>query len=119
MFLDGTLSCLTHLNLLLQRSDPIIHILYDVLFTTTCTLLSHFIKPNIVKEYRNGNLSIAEIKLAVDDSNNHLTCDQLFVGFLVKNKAKKLLEEGDISQNDFDKFLTACLQFPKHLSCMQ
>ena len=89
MFLDGALSCLTRLNLLLQRSDPIIYILYDVLFTTTCTLISRFIKPDIVKEYRNGNLSIAEIKLAVDDPNNHLTCDQLFVVFFFWQRTKQ------------------------------
>ena len=54
MFLDGALPCLTNLNLLLQRSDPIIHILYDVVFTATSTLLSRFMKPETVGKYRRG-----------------------------------------------------------------
>ena len=113
MFLDGALPCLTNLNLLLQRSDPIIHILYDVLFTATCTLLSRFMKPETVGKYRRGGFSNAEIKIAVEDPTNYLTYDKLFVGLLAKSKAKKLLEEGDISQVDVDKFYNACLQFHK------
>ena len=113
MFLDGALPCLTNLNLLLQRSDPIIHILYDVLFTATCTLLSRFMKSETAGKYRRGGFSNAGIKIAVEDPTNYLTYDKLFVGLLAKSKAKKLLEEGDISIVDVDKFYNACLQFHK------
>ena len=47
-FLHGALPLLINLNLLLQRSDPIIHLLYDALFDTTTILLSQFMSPQIV-----------------------------------------------------------------------
>lgn len=113
MFLDGALPCLIQLNLLLQRADPIIHILYDVLLTATSTLLSRFVKPEIVAKYRIGEVSNREIEIAVEDPKNYLTFEKLFTGLLAKNKANKLLEEGDASQRDVDKFYNARLHFHK------
>ena len=42
-FLHRTLPKFIQLNLLLQRSDPIIHLMYDALFDTLVNLLSRFI----------------------------------------------------------------------------
>ena len=40
MFLDGSLPCLTKLNLSLQRADPFIHVLHDLLHSTVVVLMS-------------------------------------------------------------------------------
>ena len=43
---------LINLNLLLHRSDPIIHLMYDALFHMSVTLLSRFISPDIITQYK-------------------------------------------------------------------
>ena len=113
MFLDGVLPALTNLNLLLQRSDPIVHIMYDALFSTTCTLLSRFVKADIIQCYKNGSLSNKKLLEEVDNPDNYLDQNKLFVSFLAKSTIRKLLDEGDISQMQYDKFFYACLQFHK------
>ena len=98
---------------LLQRSDPIIHIIHEILFSITCVLLSRFAVPEVVKQYKNGKKTIAEIKKLLDDPDNILTQDKLFVGFLGRLHVKKLLNEGDISQTEYDAFFDTCLCFHK------
>ena len=112
MFLDGVLPALTDLNLLLQRSDPIVHIMYDALFSTTCTLLSRFVNADIVQCYKNG-LSNKKLLEEVENPENYLDQNKLFVSFLDNLTNRKLLEEGDISQMQCDNFFYDCLQFHK------
>ena len=45
---DSALSLLIQLSLRLKRADPLIHTLYDSLFSCTCLLLSRFIPPGLV-----------------------------------------------------------------------
>ena len=78
MFLDGVLPALTNLNLLLQRSDPIVHIMYDALFSTTCTLLSRFVNADIVQCYKNGSLSNKKLLEEVDNPENYLDQNKLY-----------------------------------------
>ena len=82
-FLHRTLPKFIQLNLLLQRSDPIIHLMYDALFDTLVNLLSRFMSPMIVTQYKNSEIS--------DDQ----------VGFLAKTQLKKLLEDGDITKRQY------------------
>ena len=103
---------LINLNLLLERSDPIIHITHDQLFSTTCALLSLFATPDIVKQYKQGE-TIAEITELIQDPDNLLAQDKLFLGYLARSQIKKLLSEGDISQFEYDNFFNACQDFLK------
>ena len=103
---------LINLNLLLQPSDPIIHIIHDQLFSTTCVLLSRFATPGIVKRYKEGE-KVTEITDLVQDTDNLLAPDKLFLGYLARSQIKKLLSEGDISQLEYDNFLDACYAFYK------
>ena len=112
-FLHGALPALICLNLLLQRSDPIIHLLYDALFDTSVLLLSRFMVPQVVNQYKKNLLSEEAIKAAVEDPNNYLTTDKIFVGFIARMKANTLLNEGTISERDHQSFFNACLCFHK------
>ena len=61
-------------NHLLQQSDPIIHIIHDQLFSTTCILLSRFATPDVVyiaKQCKQGE-TIAEITELIQDPDNLL-----------------------------------------------
>ncbi len=110
-FLHASLQPLITLNLLLQRTDPLIHILHDVLFSCTSLLLSRFAQPELVGQYRRGELSNAVIKTKVMDPDNVLPITKIFVGFLVRGKINSLLNEGDISERQKSNFFNACLEF--------
>ena len=105
--MEGVLPTLINLNLLLQRSDPIIHIIQDQLFSTICVLLSRFATPDIVKRSKQGE-TIAEITELVQDPDK-----LLFLSYLARSPIKKLLPEGDNSQFDYDNFFDACQAFHK------
>ena len=112
-FLHGALPRLINVNLLLQRSDPIIHLMYDALFDTSVTLLSLFISPDTVTQYKNHKLSIEDIRIIVEDPDYYLLTNMLFVGFLARTQANILLHDGTNSENEYEAFFTACLNFHK------
>ena len=112
-FLHGALRRLINLNLLLQRSGPIIHFMYDALFDTSVTLLSRFISPDKVTQYKNHKFSNEDIRIIVEDPDYYLPTNTLFVGFLARTQANKLLHDGTISENEYEAFFTACLNFHK------
>ena len=103
---------LINLNLLLQRSDTVIHIIHDQLFSTTCVLLSRFVTPDIVKRSKQGE-TIAEITELVQDLDKLLAKDKFFLSYLARSQIKKLLSEGDNSQFEYDNFFDACQAFHK------
>ena len=110
--MQGAFPTLINLNLLLQRSDPIIHIIHDQLFSTTCVLLSRFVTPDIVKRSKQGE-TIAEITELVQDPDKLLAKDKFFLSYLARSQIKKLLSEGDNSQFEYDNFFDACQAFHK------
>ena len=56
MFLNGSLPCLTKLNLSLQRADPIIYVLHDLLDSTAVVLTSCFMLPEFVRDFQEEKL---------------------------------------------------------------
>ena len=87
--------------------------MYDALFDTSVLLLSWFISPDIVTQYENCKLSNEDIRIIVEDPDYYLPTDSLFVGFLARTQANKLLHDGMISGNENEAFFTACLNFHK------
>ena len=59
------------------------------------------------------NEKIAEITELIQDPDNLLAHDKLFLGYLARSQIKKLLSEGDISQFEYDSFFNACQDFLK------
>ena len=49
----------------------------------------------------------------IQDPDNLLAQDKLFLGYLARSQIKKLLSEGDISQFEYDNFFDACQAFHK------
>ena len=99
MFLDSTLPPLIQLNLLLQRVDPLIHILYDSLFSCNSLLLSRFAQPDLVKKYQRGEVSFDDIKNEVMNDDNILQNERLFVGIFIRGKINSLFEDGTITES--------------------
>ena len=87
--------------------------MYDALFDTLVILLNRFMSPQIVTQYKNSEISDDEIKILVNDEENRLSRNHLFVGFFVKTQVKKLLDDGDIKKRQYDMLFNACLIFHK------
>ena len=104
MFLHAALPLLINLNLLLQRSDLLIQIFYDALFTCVKQLFSRFASPELVRKFANGDITIIQIKEEILKDENILDTSKMFVGFLQCSKLNELLDEGDISEREFDVF---------------
>ena len=60
IFLQGSLPALIHLNLFLQRSDPIIHIMYNALRRTVSVLIGRLL-PRLVKKFNSKGLMLGNI----------------------------------------------------------
>ena len=106
-YLHSTLPLLINLNLLLQRSDPIIHLMYNAVFDVS-VLLSCFMLPEIVTQFKN---MLGEE--ANEDPLNYLTTDKLFVGFLPKSKVNEMLYDGTISDRE-EKFIRCLSLFSQN-----
>ena len=52
----GSLTALTHLNLLLQSYDPIIHIMYEALRRRVLVLIGRLFTPRLVKKVNTKGL---------------------------------------------------------------
>ena len=116
LFLDRALPVLTSLNLMLQRADPVIHLMFEALFECATTLLSRFALPAVVQEFKNGKhlkMSKQDLTQFLEDSANHLPIDKLCVGYLARSKVNKLLDDGDIDEIVFSQFFEGCLCFHK------
>ena len=53
------------------------------------------------------------MKILVEDPDYYLPRNTLFVEFLARKQANKLLHDGTISKNEYEAFFTACLNFHK------
>ena len=88
-------------------------LMYDALFDTSVTLFSRFISPDIITQYENHKLSNEDITIIVEDPDCYLPTITLFVGFLARTQANKLLHDETISENEYEAFFTACPNFHK------
>ena len=111
MFLHAALPLLINLNLLLQRSNLLIQIFYDALSTCVKQLFSRFASPELVRKFANGDITIIQIKGEILKEKNILDTSKMFVGFLQCSKLNELLDEGDISEREFDVFHKSVHEF--------
>ena len=89
----------------MQREDPNIYLVADEIRASLQKLLSKFVKLRVIKA--------ANDIAAVDflDSNNQLDNSTITIGLLTRQRLRCLLEEGDITDHDFKKFIAAVRAF--------
>ena len=92
----------TAINHFLQREDPCIYLVHDQLQKFIKQLMCKFLMLDAIKSA--DNLTEVEITKYKDKS-------LMFIGIVTKGKLHKLFNDGNISQNEQDKFLNAVLQF--------
>ena len=103
MFFQSILPVFTHANRFLQREEPLIHVLHPQLTNLLKKIYSNFIKPSVIAD------CIRDLpSLKYKESCNQVDNDHLIVGFITLQKAKQLLDNGDISERQYDTFFCCC-----------
>ena len=100
---------MTEFNLLffqasLPTEEPLIHCLHAEMQTFMNKLASKFIKPDVIRQLKDDQLYFS--KLGTSFANQKDDVD-LTIGNITKPQLRRALDEGDISQNDVDKFYDA------------
>lgn len=89
LFYQSILPVFSKFNLFLQREDPCIHLVYDHCQSLLRKLLNKFMEVSALRDQNACD---------VDHLNNQLSDETIFVGFITRQKMRKLENEGDISQ---------------------
>ena len=71
-------------------------------------LAARFIKPEVIQEIKNEEKFFAKLDISLQDQKGDI---DLGISILNKRKVKQLLENGDISQEAFDKFFDVARAF--------
>ena len=108
MFLESVLPTFTHMNQLLQRDEPLIHVLHPQLTKLLKRVLGKYLKPSILAK------AVADQKLAEVNFKaleNQVNDVDLVIGMMTKQLARKLLDDGDITENQLKAFYAAIRTF--------
>ena len=104
LFLQSVLPSFTYCNQFLQE-EPLVHVLQPQLAKMLQNILGKYVKPAVLAEsLRAGGLSMVDFK----NPENHVDNECLLFGFMT---IKRLLDEGDISSNQYTVFFRAVKAF--------
>ena len=99
LFFQSVIPSFTKLNQLLQRESPSIYMIFSQIRAFLKNLLIKFIQPQVIVD-ATGDLT----KVAYDESSLQLDDHQIHIGMFTRSKMRKLLDEGDISPSEVQKF---------------
>ena len=83
-------------------SDPMTHKVFGVTKQLQRKLGSHFLQTRLL-----DNLT----EDVIDDENNYLPSEDIFLGLVARNLLQKKVEDGDLSVGQHDKFIKATIAF--------
>lgn len=103
LFFQSVLPIFNSLNLLLQREEPCIHLVYDQCESLLNKILGRFVPTSAI--------NVASSLREVDYHNCQLSDSDIFVGFVTRQKLLKLETEGDCSPSSKKKFFLGVRSF--------
>jgi hypothetical protein len=103
LFFHSILSLFNAFNLLLQREDPCIHLIYDECERLLNKLIGRLV-PSII-------ISAATSVFEVDYLTNQYSDQDVFIGLLAKQTLAKLENEGDCTPNHKKRFYAGVRSF--------
>lgn len=108
LFFQSVLPSLTNANKFLQSEEPLIHITRSQLTSLLKKVMAKFVKPCFISDAESKN-SLSSFSF--NDESQHLTPDNIWIGFQMKQLLSKLLKDGDITEHAHAKFLGAAKSF--------
>ena len=106
LFLQTIMPLFTRFNQLLQREDPMVHVLYSQMHKFLKGIMCRFVKPSVIKDAGDDDTEID-----YKDRNNHLDNDKVYIGLITRSKLRKLLDEGGISVPTQNRLLQRVIVF--------
>ncbi|XP_078538685.1 uncharacterized protein LOC144823755 [Lissotriton helveticus] len=108
LFLQSSLPAFVNFNLLLQREDPVIHLLYDAIVDLLALLLSRAYVGQVVQSFmKNPEASLPDLS----SCDCQIPDSSLYVGIGVRGKLKNMLEMGIIEPQTQSNFFEAVRSF--------
>lgn len=107
MFQSSAIQLFTNFNQLLQRDEPCIHFLKASMESLARRLANRIMKPNAMHNIT----SITQLDL--HDDSIYKDRQDLFLGGLTRGRLNRLLDEGDISQEQYNDFYCAAFAYFK------
>ncbi|XP_069080247.1 uncharacterized protein [Pleurodeles waltl] len=108
LFLQSSLPAFVNFNLLLQREDPVIHLLYDAIVDLLALLLSRAYVSQVVHSFmKNPEASLPDLS----SCDSQITDSSLYVGIGVRGKLKNMLEMEIIEPQTQSNFFEAVRSF--------
>ena len=105
-FHNASIPLFTNFNKLLQSDEPSIHIVYDSVIKLASTPGNRIIKVAIMSK-----TSLNEINL--QDPEIYIPLTSIHSGGMTKFSLQRLLNQGEISERDYTRFLTAAREYFK------
>ncbi|XP_078538683.1 uncharacterized protein LOC144823754 [Lissotriton helveticus] len=107
-FLQSSLPAFVNFNLLLQREDPVIHLLYDAIVDLLALLLNRAYLGQVVQSFiKNPETNLPDLS----SCDYQIPESSLYVGICVRGKLKSMLERGIIETQAQSKFFEAVRSF--------
>ena len=102
-FLNSVRASLINLNRLFQRHNPVTYVRFDALPETLCMLLSRFMLLELMTKLAVGKLTMFDL----ENSAKYLSSDNIYI-CIARNFLELQFDDGDINQEHYNKFLSAC-----------
>ena len=107
-FYTSSLTIFTRYNKFLQRSYPLTHKVYLATRSLAHKIASRLIKPDVLQQ---TNVSLVHL---LEDKANYLPFSGTFIGIVTKSLLNRLLNQGDISQTQWNLCIEGAIAFYKH-----
>ena len=108
MFFKAVLPAFTNFNKFLQTEEPLIHCLHEQMQSFLHKLASKFVKHDVIQQTKQNDISLTKLDITLVNQKDD---EDLTVGLLTTKRLNELLDEGDITNNDVDKFFDAVRSF--------
>ena len=105
---QGVLPIFTTFNKYLQKEEPLIYQLSEAQERFMNKSAARFIKPEVIQEIKDEEKFFVKLDISLQNQKDDI---DFGIGILTKRKVKQLLENGDISQETFDKFFDGAKAF--------
>lgn len=109
LFLHSCLPSFVTFNLLLQREDPILPLIYDAMIDLIVIVLSRFLVPEVVSQFKANPTK--QFDAIARDPTNQLDDSKIHLGFGIRGRLTKALDEGDITEKQYKELLSAARAF--------
>ena len=110
MFFKAVLPAFTNFNKILQTEEPLIHCLHDQMQSFLHKLASKFVKHDVIQQTKQNDISLTKLDITLVNQKDD---EDLTVGLLTTKKLNELLDEGDITDSDVNKFTMLLGPFTK------